>query len=310
MHVTVLNHRSGFYKPPKVTISSEQQEPNSEYLSLVTYINNYDIEGIQILLNRNKNLVDMICPYSNHNLLGIAIKAESKIDIIKALINYGVPLNGSINSSIPLQALPILNPTTTQMEAAYQLIVAGAKYDFYDSEITLWLDTCKEYNPILYETIGQAIIERANNVGNLELCPVKLLLLHEHKDIFLQAMEAAKQKTFELKMLAAKKISEAALLENDYCSINVNITNDIHFSINYTSKINIENNLNNIFNQSKQKLALAKKTFTTTNNIQEALEAQTTILCYYTNDWSGAKLDTDLLGIINSNPVTSRKPNP
>ena len=39
----------------------------------------------------------MLCPYSTHNLLGIAIIAESETDIIKILINSGASLNGSIN---------------------------------------------------------------------------------------------------------------------------------------------------------------------------------------------------------------------
>ena len=311
MRVTVLDHRSKYYKLPHMTDSNNQQDVYIEYLSLVEYIKNSDIEGVKILLKSNRNLIHTLCPYSNHNLLGIAIIAESETNIIKTLINSGVLLNGSINSSLPLKALPILNPTAIQMDAAYEIILAGASYDFYDSEITLWLDTCKEYNQLLYERISQAIIERASLIGKFELCTTKLLLLYQHKDIFLQAIEAADQKNLELKMLYTKKISEAALLENSYCSIRVHIQNytgSINFSIDYTTRVNIEKNLYNIFSQSKKKLALAKKTFKTTDDIEEATEAQTTILCYYANGWAGAKLDTDLLEIIANNPVILRKP--
>ena len=141
------------------------------------------------------------------------------------------------------------------MDAAYEIILAGASYDFYDSEITLWLNTCKEYNPLLYEKISQAIIKRASCTGKLEVCATKLFLLHQHKDIFLQAMEAAVQKNLELKILYTKQISEAALLENNYCSISVDIKNytgSISFYIDYTTKVNIEKNLYNMFNQSKK----------------------------------------------------------
>ncbi len=311
MRATVLDHRSKYHKFPNMTDLINPQDTYIEYLSLVEYIKNSDIEGVKILLNFNRNLIHTLCPYSNHNLLGIAIIAESETIIIKILINSGVSLNGSINSPIPLKALPIINPTTIQMDAAYEIILAGASYDFYDSEITLWLDTCKEYNPLLYERISQAIIERASLIGTFELCATKSLLLYQHKDIFLQAIEAADQKNLELKMLHTKKISEAALLENSYCSISVHITNYtefINFSIDYTTRVNIEKNLYNIFNQSKKKLALAKKTFKTTDDIEEAIEARTTILCYYTNGWADAKLDTDLLEIITNNAIVSRKP--
>lgn len=309
-HFTILDRRSKYYKLPNITDETNPQATNTEYLSLVEYIKNSDIENVKILLKSNKNLIHTLCPYSKHNLLGIAIIAANETDIIETLINSGVSLNGSINSSVPLKALPILNPTAIQIDAAYKIILAGANYDFYDSEITLWLDTCKEYNSLLYERISQAIIERASLIGKLEVDATKLLLLHQHKDIFLRAIEAADQKNLELKMLYTKKISEAALLENSYCSISVHIKNYtgfITFSIDYTTRVNIDKNLYNIFDQSKKKLALAKKTFKTTDDIEQALKAQTTILCYYTNGWADAKLDPDLLEIIAKDAVISRK---
>lgn len=309
--VTVLDHMSKYYKLPSTTDSSNPQDMHIEYLYLVEYIKNSDIEGVKTLLKSNGTLIHRLCPYSNHNLLGIAIIADSETNIIKTLINSGVSLNGSFNSTMPLKALPILNPTAIQMDAAYEIILAGASYDFYDSEITLWLDTCKEYNPILYERISQAIIKRASLVGKLEVCAAKLLLLHQHKDIFLEAIEAANQTNLELKILHTKKISEAALLENSYCSISLHIKNYtgfINFSIDYTTGVNIEKNLYNIFNQSKKKLELAKKTFKTTEDIEEAMEARTTILCYYTNGWADARLDVDLLEIITNNAGISQEP--
>jgi hypothetical protein len=272
----------------------------------IEYISNADDARLKILLTSHPKLIDVIFPDDN-NLLGVAILKKASIQIIKTLIGSGVSVEGIDGFSLPpLQAVPIINPNIEQLHAAYELVRAGANYDFYASNSILWLDDCKDNSPILYEKICQAILDRAKDLGRFEE-PQRLdLLSKKHQCAFLEAIVAADHTRLQLlilkqKILTAKEIAEDALQNCDFCSIQMHVYNDskiINFSINKTDSVSIDKNLNDFFTQSNKKLKNAKKTFKTTLDNLEKIEAKNTLILYYNNGWANARLDSDLLKTI------------
>ncbi len=272
----------------------------------IDYISNADDVRLKILLTSNPTLLEVIFPDDN-NLLGVAILKKASIQIIKTLIRAGVSINGVDGFSLPpLQAVPIINPNIEQLNAAYELVHKGSKYDFYGYNSTLWLDDCKDNNPILYEKICQAILDRAKDLGKFEE-PQKISLLSiKHQYTFLEAIVAADHTKLQLlilkkKILTTKSIAEDALQNSDFCSIQMYLYNDskiIYFSIKQTDSVSIDENLNHFFTQSKRKLKNAEKIFTTTLNDLETAESKNTLLLYYNNGWANARLDPFLLKTI------------
>lgn len=273
---------------------------------VMEYISNANDTRLKTLLITNPELLDVVFPDDN-NLLGKAILKKATKQIIKTLIECGVSIDGIYGISLPpVQAVPIINPDIKQLNAAYELVRAGANYDFYVSNSILWLDYCKENSPILYEKICQAILDRAKDLGKFEEPQRLQLLSTTHQYAFLEAIVAAdhtklQSLILEQKILTTKAIAEDALQNSDFCSIQMHVYNDskiINFSINKTDSVSIDENLNDFFTQSKKKLKNAKKIVKTMLDNLETAEAKNTLTLYYNNGWANARLDSDLLKTI------------
>ena len=212
----------------------------TEFLEAVDCIRNNDVERLQQLFLVHPNLKYSICPKSNHNLIGVAILHSANIDTIKALIHFKVNINKTIinihnSSKEPLKAVPFVGACLPQIEAAYELIMAGAYYDFYDHESKLWLNCCRECNRELYKVVIQAIRDRSNLLG-LFLEPVGLHLFDlRHQTFFAQIKIAAAAKRAYLmreqeeerisrahqQILIARAMTERSLQRNEFSSISV-----------------------------------------------------------------------------------------
>ena len=174
MH-TILNEDS-FVLPPDMA---------REYTKTVGYIKNADIVKLRTILIFFQNLRDFTCPDSGHNLIGVAIHHSAPIGVIKTLIELEVSINGERDGGkIPLNIVPFVNTQPEQFEATYELIRAGARYDFCGREDILWLDDCQKCNPRLYATISRAIIDRARYTGKFEEPSDECLRNKKHQKIF------------------------------------------------------------------------------------------------------------------------------
>ncbi|MGD0465205.1 MAG: hypothetical protein ABSA84_00700 [Gammaproteobacteria bacterium] len=304
MHA-ILEEEESFILPPDMA---------KEYLKAVNYIKNAEVAKLKVLLTFYQDLRNFICPDSGYNLIGVAILNNAPVSIINLLIDLHVSIDGiKDGSKIPLKAIPFVNLLPEQIDAAYELIKAGAKYDFCENETTLWLDSCQQFNKRLYTKIFQAIRDRAKYLGEFEEPSVECLYGLKHKRFFFDIKLAVSLRKAELqrqeeellelrpKILNAKQLAEEALQEGLGCSIKMQIIDRtegvtvvdraVDLLINKTGTVNVEDNLKNLFNHSKKKFKAAKKTVDKT---PDNIEANRVLALYHQNGWGGAELNTEL----------------
>ena len=310
MH-SILEEEEDFILPPDMA---------REYLKVVNYITTANITKLKRSLNFFQDLRKFICPDSGYNLIGVAIIHNAPISVINLLIELKVSIDGiEEGSKIPLKAIPFVHPTLEQIDAAYELIKAGAKYDFYDNEATLWLDGCYQFNKRLYAKIGQAIIDRAKQEGEFEAPIEECLNSRRHKKIFFDAKLAVNLRRAELqhqqeellelrpKILHAKRLAEQeleqAVQEGVGCSIKMQIINRnvdgaedrvTDFLMERAEVVDIGDNLKKMFKRSKKKFEEAKRI---AKHSPDNAEANRIIALYHRNGWGGAKRDADLTEI-------------
>ena len=241
---------------------------------ILIYIQNDNVEQLKSLLTSSTSLINYVCPNNGHNLLGISILKRAPITIIKILIEFGVDINGTWCHHIPLKTIPFVMAYPEQIDAAYELIKAGAKYDFYECDTRLWLDVCQECNKKLFKKIIQAIEDRASQLGEFTEPSIELLLNQQYQQIFSNAKITATARKIELrkqqeefielkqKILAAKELAEKQLLDGTFYSISMQISDldgMVDFSATQTSRIDVKENLKMLFKHSKENFKAAKK---------------------------------------------------
>jgi hypothetical protein len=211
----------------------------TEFLEAVDCIRNNDVERLRLLFLLHPSLKNSICPVTHHNLIGVAILHCANIATIKALINFKVNINKTIintdnSSKEPLKAVPFVGTRLAQVEAVYELVMAGASYDFYDHESKLWLNCCRECNREVYKAAIDAISDRASHLG-LFLEPTRLDLFDlRHQAFFSQIKIAAAAKRVQIRrrqeerlsrlrqnILIAREMTEHAIQRNELSSISI-----------------------------------------------------------------------------------------